>query len=124
MVLFQFLAFGEKLAKFFDEQRRDYGENHLIYIFLQSHKVKLQFKEFMLQYVVLQTPDGIFKTKHFPCEEHKKTLTKTVMKYYCITRTHILYKKHNNIYGEARKEERKYRKLSKLVGNSKDVKGK
>lgn len=50
------------------------------------------------------------------CENHKKTLTKTIINFYCVSRTHILCKKHNDVYNEVRKEEKKYRKLSKLVG--------
>lgn len=55
------------------------------------------------------------------CEDHKKTLTKTVINYYCITRTHILCKKHNTVYNEARKEEKKHRKLSKLVSKKQKI---
>lgn len=50
------------------------------------------------------------------CPDHEKNLTKTIINYYAIARTKIICKTHNAIYSEARKEEQKYRKMSKLVG--------
>lgn len=50
------------------------------------------------------------------CEHHKENLTKSVINYYLIARTQILCKAHNKIFNEARKEEKRLRKLAKLVG--------
>lgn len=49
------------------------------------------------------------------CDDHKESLTKTVINYYTIARTKILCKTYNKIYNDARKEEQKLTKLSKLV---------
>lgn len=49
------------------------------------------------------------------CKEHAKSLTQSVIQYYAVIRTKILCKQHNKVYNDARKEEQKFRKMSKLV---------
>jgi len=49
------------------------------------------------------------------CGEHEKNMTKSIINYFCIARTKILCKNYNKIHNDVRKEEQKYRKLSKLI---------
>lgn len=55
------------------------------------------------------------------CQEHAKRLTHSVIQYYAVVRTKILCKEHNKVYNDARKEEQKLRKLSKLVGKKSET---
>lgn len=52
------------------------------------------------------------------CENHKKSLTKTVIKYYIMSSAKIFCKQYNKVYNEAKKDEQRLRKMSKLLGKS------
>lgn len=65
----------------------------------------------------MEIADNILKeeTSFVGCSKHVGSLTKAVINIYAIRRAQVISKKYAKMYDEARKQEKSYRKRSKLV---------